>query len=48
MKDVFAISNEMTNKVLFHLSKEKKMLVFEEINKRLSGLKTGNIDSNRN
>ena len=36
---IFTISNEMANKVLFNLSKEKKQLIFDELNKRLSGLK---------
>jgi mRNA interferase MazF len=36
---IFTISNEMTNKVLFHLSKEKKQLIFDELCKRLNGLK---------
>jgi mRNA interferase MazF len=35
---IFTISEEMSNKVLFHLSKEKKRLIFEELSKRLSGL----------
>ena len=37
---IFTISNEMANKVLFQLSKEKKQLIFNELSKRLSGLKT--------
>jgi len=37
---IFTISNEMANKVVFHLSKEKKQLIFDEFSKRLSGLKT--------
>ena len=37
---IFTISNEMANKVLFQLSKEKKQLIFSELGKRLSGLKT--------
>ena len=37
---IFTISNEMANKVILRLSKEKKQLVFEELNKRLSGLRT--------
>lgn len=36
---IFTISNEMVSKVIFHLSKEKKRLVFEELCKRLDGLK---------
>lgn len=35
---IFTISQEMTNKVLFHLSKEKKQMLFEELCKRLSEL----------
>ena len=37
---VFTISSEMASKVLFQLSKEKKHIIFDELNKRLSGLKT--------
>ncbi len=37
---IFTISNEMANKVIFNLSEEKKQLIFDELNKRLSGLKT--------
>jgi mRNA interferase MazF len=37
---IFTISNEMVSKVILHLSKEKKRLVFEELSKRLDGLKT--------
>ncbi len=37
---IFTISNEMVSKVIFHLSKEKKRLIFEELYKRLDGLKT--------
>ncbi len=36
---IFTISNEMVSKVIFHLSKEKRHLIFEELNKRLDGLK---------
>jgi mRNA interferase MazF len=36
---IFTISNEMVSKVVLHLSKEKKRLIFEELNKRLDGLK---------
>lgn len=36
---IFTISNEMVSKVIFHLSKEKKRLVFDELAKRLDGLK---------
>jgi mRNA interferase MazF len=35
---IFTIAEEMTNKVLFQLSKEKKQLIFEELQKKLSGL----------
>lgn len=35
---IFTISNEMVTKVLFHLSKEKKQLIFDELNKRLNQL----------
>jgi mRNA interferase MazF len=37
---IFTISNEMASKVLFHLSKEKKRLIFDELAKRLDELKT--------
>ena len=37
---IFTISNEMVSKVILHLSKEKKRLVFEELSKKLDGLKT--------
>ncbi len=37
---IFTISKAMVSKTLFHLSKEKKQLVFNEITKLLSGLKT--------
>ena len=36
---IFTISSEMVSKVIFHLSKEKKKLIFDELNKRLNGLK---------
>lgn len=36
---VFTISEEMVSKVVFHLSPTKKRLVFEELAKRLNGLK---------
>ena len=32
---IFTISNEMANKVLFQLSKEKKQLIFDALNKKL-------------
>ncbi len=37
---IFTISNEMANKVLFHLTKEKKQQIFDELNTKLSNLKT--------
>ena len=36
---IFTISNEMVSKVILHLSNEKKSLIFEELSKRLDGLK---------
>jgi mRNA interferase MazF len=36
---IFTISNEMVSKVILHLSKEKKRLIFEELSKRLDGFK---------
>ncbi|MBT0158683.1 type II toxin-antitoxin system PemK/MazF family toxin [Candidatus Bathyarchaeota archaeon A05DMB-2] len=36
---IFTISEEMVSKVLFHLGKEKKRLIFDELCKRLDGLK---------
>jgi hypothetical protein len=36
---IFTISNKMVSKVLFHLSKEKKHLIYEELNKRFVELK---------
>jgi len=37
---IFTVSEEMIFKAAFHLSKEKKRLVFDELCERLSGLKT--------
>jgi mRNA interferase MazF len=37
---IFTISNEMVSKVAFHLNNEKKRLIFDELGKRLSGLKS--------
>ena len=37
---IFTISNEMVSKVIIHLSKEKKGLIFDELTKKLGGLKT--------
>ena len=36
---IFTISNEMVSKVVLHLSNEKKCLMFDELSKRLEGLK---------
>jgi mRNA interferase MazF len=36
---IFTISDEMVSKVIFHLGKEKKQLIFDELSKRLDGLK---------
>jgi mRNA interferase MazF len=36
---IFTISNKMVSKVLFHLSKEKKHLIYEELKKRFVELK---------
>jgi mRNA interferase MazF len=36
---IFTISKEMISKTLFHLNSEKKKEVFEELIKRLEGLK---------
>ena len=35
---VFTVSNQMISKKLFHLNAKKKKLVFDELNKKLSGL----------
>jgi mRNA interferase MazF len=37
---IFTISNEMVSKVILQLSKEKKSLIYEELSKKLYGLKT--------
>ncbi|MCD6414664.1 MAG: type II toxin-antitoxin system PemK/MazF family toxin [Candidatus Diapherotrites archaeon] len=37
---IFTISKAMVSKKLFHLGKKKKQLVFNEMTKLLSGLKT--------
>jgi mRNA interferase MazF len=37
---IFTISDEMVSKVVFRLSVEKKVLVFDELTKKLCGLKT--------
>lgn len=36
---IFTISNEMVSKVIFHLGKEKKQLIFDELFKRLDAFK---------
>jgi len=36
---IFTISVEMASKVLFHLSEEKKQLIFDKLIKRLGNLK---------
>src|SRR5208283_5632153 len=35
---IFTISTEMASKVILHLSKEKKQLIFDELSKKLSAL----------
>jgi mRNA interferase MazF len=37
---IFSISQAMACKVLFELSTEKKRIIFDELSKRLDGLKT--------
>ena len=37
---IFTVSNEMVSKVILHLNKEKKRLIFEELSKKLDGLKS--------
>jgi len=37
---IFTISQEMVSKVIFHLSNEKKSLIFEKLTEKLGGLKT--------
>jgi len=36
---IFTVSEEMVSKVVFHLSREKKCLIFDELCERLNGLK---------
>ena len=36
---IFTVSDEMVSKVIFRLSKEKMRVIFDELNKRLDGLK---------
>lgn len=38
---IFTISEEMANKVAFQLTNEKKKLIFDELSKRLNGLRSG-------
>jgi mRNA interferase MazF len=37
---IFTISDEMVSRVVVHLSKEKKVLMFDELTRRLGGLKS--------
>ena len=37
---IFTISEEMVSKVIFHLSNEKKSLIFDKLTEKLGGLKT--------
>jgi mRNA interferase MazF len=37
---IFTISEEMVSKVIFHLSNEKKSLLFDKLTEKLSGLRT--------
>ena len=37
---IFTISEEMVSKVIFHLSSEKKILIFDKLAEKLSRLKT--------
>ena len=37
---IFTITNEAIIKTVFHLSQEKRRMVFDELNKKLEGLKT--------
>src|SRR5271169_5530262 len=36
---IFTISEEMVSKVIFHLSEEKKRVIFNDLTKKLNGLK---------
>jgi mRNA interferase MazF len=36
---IFTVSEQMVSRVLFQISKEKRQHVFEELNKKLGGLK---------
>jgi len=36
---IFTVSREMVSKVVFHLGAEKKRLIFDELSKRLGGLR---------
>jgi mRNA interferase MazF len=37
---IFTISDEMVSRVVTHLSKEKKVQIFDELTRRLGGLKS--------
>ncbi len=37
---ILTISDEMVSRVVVHLSKEKKVLIFDELTRRLGGLKS--------
>ena len=37
---IFTISDEMVSRVVVHLSEEKKLLIFDELVRRLGGLKS--------
>jgi len=37
---IFTVSEEMISKVVFHLSNEKKSLIFDKLTEKLGGLKT--------
>ena len=41
---IFTISQEMVSKVIFHLSSEKKALIFEKLTKKLGGLKHNQLN----
>jgi mRNA interferase MazF len=37
---IFTISEEMVSKVIFHISNEKKSLLFDKLTEKLSGLRS--------
>jgi len=39
---IFTISSEMASKVILHLSREKRQLIFDELSKKLNGLNANN------